>query len=103
MLIKRNDVFINPSLKLLKYITKKKNHIKKPPTKPHQKLNINPPPLREPPPPTILRNVQKNILDFNILQIALILKAGVDLDVNKTLNPIHCVDIEIFRSILQKS
>lgn len=51
MLIKRNDVFINPSLKLLKYITKKKNHIKKPPTKPHQKLNINPPPLREPDPP----------------------------------------------------
>lgn len=55
MLIKRNDVFINPSLKLLKYITKKKTPQKPPtknsPTKPHQKLNINLPPLREPDPP----------------------------------------------------
>lgn len=53
MLIKRNDVFIN-SLKLLKYITKKtppKTPTKNSPTKPHQKLNINPPPLREPDPP----------------------------------------------------
>lgn len=31
MLIKRNDVFINPSLKLLKYITKKKPPQKNPP------------------------------------------------------------------------
>lgn len=31
MLIKRNDVFINPSLKLLKYITKKKKPKKPPP------------------------------------------------------------------------
>lgn len=31
MLIKRNDVFINPSLKLLKYITKKKQPKKPPP------------------------------------------------------------------------
>lgn len=30
MLIKRNDVFIGPSLKLLKYITKKKNTSKSP-------------------------------------------------------------------------
>lgn len=54
MFIKRNDVFINPSLKLLKYIKKKKTPktpTKNSPTKPHQKLNINPPPLREPDPP----------------------------------------------------
>lgn len=33
MFIKRNDVFINPSLKLLKYITKKKKNPKNPPPK----------------------------------------------------------------------
>lgn len=66
MLIKRNDVFINPSLKLLKYITKKKNPQKPPtknsPTKPHQKLNINPPHLREPdPPPNLMKCTEKCI------------------------------------------
>lgn len=64
MLIKRNDVFINPSLKLLKYITKKKppkNPTKNSPTKPHQKLNINPPPLREPDPPNLMKCTKKCI------------------------------------------
>lgn len=64
MLIKRNDVFIDPSLKLLKYITKKnppKNPTKNSPTKPHQKLNINPPPLREPDPPNLMKCTEKCI------------------------------------------
>lgn len=37
MLIKRNDVFIGPSLKLLKYIKKKKTH-QNPPNKTPPKI-----------------------------------------------------------------